>query len=219
MKNSIAAIQQTRNLLLISILIISNIAHAQWTQMGPGAGGQERAVYLRDKGLGSFDFYVGSDVSGVWRTTGLNTNNWANPASYNYDFISDHEPMRFINEFYAPNQYTSDFLFVTNRSGKHKLNAATNALPMQKLWGTGQPFVNDIFISAEHTAGVHTLYFVTGNERVDNRMNHKDDNTNDFYWGTLDATTETTISNINSIKLNNLLIRPHVYCMHVDEKI
>ena len=218
MKNSIAAIQQTRNLLLISILIISNIAHAQWTQMGPGAGGQERAVYLRDKGLGSFDFYVGSDVSGVWRTTGLNTNNWANPASYNYDFISDHEPMRFINEFYAPNQYTSDFLFVTNRSGIHKLNAATNALPMQKLWGTGQPFVNDIFISAEHTAGVHTLYFVTGNERVDNRMNHKDDNTNDFYWGTLDATTETTISNINSIKLNNLLIRPHVYCMHVDEK-
>ncbi|MBL0053970.1 MAG: hypothetical protein IPP29_22005 [Bacteroidetes bacterium] len=36
--------------------------------------------------------------------------------------------------------------------------------------------------------------------------------------GTLDAASETTISNINSIKLNNLLIRPHVYCMHVDEK-
>ncbi|MBL0052282.1 MAG: hypothetical protein IPP29_12620 [Bacteroidetes bacterium] len=60
---------------------------------------------MRDKGMGSFDFYVGSDVSGVWRTTGLNTGNGlGQPASYNYDFISDHELMRFINEFYAPNQ-------------------------------------------------------------------------------------------------------------------
>ncbi|MBL0052684.1 MAG: hypothetical protein IPP29_14815 [Bacteroidetes bacterium] len=67
MKNFNLAIQriskQTAPFILITFIFCYN-STAQWTQLGPGAGGQERAVFLRENG-GQYTLYVGSDVSGV----------------------------------------------------------------------------------------------------------------------------------------------------------
>ena len=58
-----------------------------WQQLGPGAGEQERAVYLDVKANGKYDLYVGSDVSGVWKATDIDPAKIADPTSYNYTYI------------------------------------------------------------------------------------------------------------------------------------
>ncbi|MBL0051209.1 MAG: hypothetical protein IPP29_06625 [Bacteroidetes bacterium] len=68
------------------------MANAQWTQLGPGAGGQERAVFLYNNPYtGLEDLYVGSDVSGVWRAPNINAADISNPLQYDYTYISNNE--------------------------------------------------------------------------------------------------------------------------------
>ena len=222
MKNSIAAIQQTRNLLLISILIFSTMANAQWTQMGPGAGGQERALYIYHKSTTDNDVYVGSDVSGVWRAPAISDADLNNPNSYNYTYISNHRIFRFMNKFYRADEGTNNYLFCLNRGGIDRIeldNAGnmtavqvlTNGLP---ITGLANSWVSDMHVTASNGQ----TYFITGNTRTSDPGpgNNKANNVQDIYMGNILAGYNT----ITVTKRKSLYMLPDgqdVYCLYVDD--
>ena len=210
------------------------MANAQWTQMGPGAGGQEKAVFLWPHG-GLFDFYVGSDVSGVWRAPDIGIADLSNPDKYIYQYISNHTMMRFVNKLHHPTSYTSNFLFVANRGGVERVDLLNTANPIihVPMVNAGNVLINNMpvpfseencWVSDMHITDdvTHKIYFTTGNNRVSNDIAHnsKDANLNDFYWGTLKGTEDEIDLNSAgqiagaSFGLNGFR---DVYCLYVDD--
>ncbi len=104
-----------------------------WQQLGPGAGGQERALYLHENIAGNYVLYVGSDVSGVWRSRTINPNQRDDPNQYYYDYISNHRIFRFVNKFYRPSTYDSPYLFALNRSGVDRINLFNESEEMKRV--------------------------------------------------------------------------------------
>ena len=58
----------------VNFNLLQTLLKAQpWQQLGPGAGVQERAVCMcHNSAKSSYDLYMGSDVSGVWRASNFN---------------------------------------------------------------------------------------------------------------------------------------------------
>ena len=106
------------------------MSNAQWTQLGPGAGGQEKAVFLWPTSTGKYDLYVGSDVSGVWRAADIDPTQLNNPNQYKYEYISNHTMMRFVNKLHHPTSYLSNYLFVANRGGVERVDLANTSNTM-----------------------------------------------------------------------------------------
>ncbi|MEO8151006.1 MAG: hypothetical protein ABI723_25455 [Bacteroidia bacterium] len=206
--------------LLLIILAVCTTAKAQtWTSIGPGGGGQVRAVFLDEKNDSTSDLYVGSDVAGIWKVTALtDISNFSQYQTKQYSYISDHEIMRFINKFYKPSTYSSKYLFVGNSSGIHRLDRTVTDGAIKRILDFPGSWVSDLYISDTYN-GYHRIYFSTGNTRVldDNGKNKKDNTTKDFYFGTLDS-SETIVS-VTGVTLLGLNGDRDIFCMYADEKV
>jgi hypothetical protein len=216
-----------RNCIPIFLILIYNVVLGQsWQQLGPGAGGQERAIYLYKNVAGNSVLYVGSDVSGIWRSKAINFNDRNNSEQYNYEYISNHRIFRFVNKFYRPVTYDSEYLFSLSRSGIDRINLYDESVPMKQveLVSTAVNFdeswVSDIYVGPEFN-GSHKVYFTTGNTRVNDATpkNHKDLSIpiHDFYIGELNY-SEDEIVNITSFQLPFYSTTyKDVFCLYTDE--
>lgn len=227
--------KQAKHLLLVLFLIIVgqffclNNAFAQtWTQLGPGAGGQERALLL-DELNGEFRLYVGSDVSGVWMSNAqTNLINFEDPSNLSFSYISNHRIMRFANKFYKSDDVPGK-IFTCSRGGIDIMNTGGNPL-MKRIndinnIDLSQSWVSDLYIyDDQNTNGTLQTYFVTGNTRVsdDAPDNVKDwPNVDDFYVAKFDPSSEVwTSMNGYSFDWNNYTnVDDHnVYCMLVNHQ-
>nr|MBK9649969.1 hypothetical protein [Bacteroidota bacterium] len=193
------------------------MANAQWTQLGPGAGGQERAVFLYNNPYtGLEDLYVGSDVSGVWRAPNINAADISNPLQYDYTYISNNELFRFVNKFVNQPSYPN-ILFVGNRGGIDIVDMANTNASVQKLWDMPDAWVSDIHVIGTTLGGSHTIFATTGSTRIQDEPNNNKNNTTiadlyEFTWNG-SATTVTTAG----YQLDGLSGDQDVYCMFVDE--
>lgn len=191
-----------------------------WQQLGPGAGGQERALFYHKNVAGNYVLYVGSDVSGVWRGYAVNPNDLNNPDKYHFNYISNHRIVRFINKFCQPSTYSSNYLFVCNKSGIDRINLNDNNESMKSVSLSGGTFenswVSDLYIGPLYN-GKHQVYFTTGNTRVsdDVNKNHKESTVDDFYYGELNV-NEDQITNISSVNFLLPFYRD-AYCLYVDD--
>lgn len=203
---------------VLSIICINTVKAQIWNQLGAGAGGQVRANFLDWDGT-SYYYYSGSDVAGVWKTNAIPSSNISSLSAYEYTYISNHEIMRFVNKFYRPDTYTSNYIFVGNISGIHRIDRTVANGDMKKILALNESWVSDLFISA--TPGPnHTIYFATGNTRTDDDVpaNKKAAATMDFYYGTLNSSEDqvTVTGSVNLAGLNTTTGR-NVYCMNVNE--
>ncbi len=210
--------------LCLLLIFQAKPASAQpWQQLGPGAGGQERALYLHENIAGNYVLYVGSDVSGVWRSRTINPNQRNDPNQYYYDYISNHRIFRFVNKFYRPSTYDSPYLFALNRSGIDRINLYDDSEEMKKIMLNYQginfdkSWVSDIYIGPPLSNGEHQVYFTTGNTRVSDGAvnNHKESQINDLYFGKLNS-GQDQIDITTGLNFINTTFRD-VYCLYVDE--
>lgn len=219
--------QQTSKFLCLLVLIFcSKFAKAQsWQQLGPGAGGQERAVYMYHNATpSSYDLYVGSDVSGVWRASNFDITA-VNP-NPNYEYISNNRIFRYVNKFYNSALFPND-LFVLSRGGVDRIDLVNKTNPMVKLNFTGlipsntdNFWISDMYISPQIVnATKYLVYFVTGNTQT-NDIDRKPQSLSalsDFYKGTFDPSTNT----IDITSKNNLTgldaTNRNVYCLNVND--
>nr|MBK9650876.1 hypothetical protein [Bacteroidota bacterium] len=238
MKNSNSTIQQKNNpkdsnfdkhklfvIHLLLILLIGSMANAQSIkQIGPGAGGQERAVYIYPNPIGSYDLYVGSDVSGVWRATNIPANGFGNVNNYTYNFISNHEIMRFVNKFYRADMGNTHYLFCLNRSGIDRIdlnNYSSSMSTVPVFESSTQITMEDSWVSDMYVnATSKQTYFITGNTRVtdDGPGNFKATTANDIFTGTINSTYDR-VDIIGKKELYDLsTTKRDVYCVYVDDK-
>ncbi|MFM2190507.1 MAG: Secretion system C-terminal sorting domain [Bacteroidota bacterium] len=211
------------NLCLLFIFQVKPVCAQPWQQLGPGAGGQERALYLHENIAGNYVLYVGSDVSGVWRSRTINPNQRDDPNQYYYDYISNHRIFRFVNKFYRPSTYDSPYLFALSRSGVDRINLFNESEEMKRVSLNYQgvnfdrSWVSDIYIGQPLSNGEHQVYFTTGNTRVsdDAVKNHKDTLINDLYIGKLNS-DQDQIGITNGFNFINTTFRD-VFCIYVDE--
>ncbi len=216
-------------LTFLLVLLSKQSISQGWQQLGPGAGGQERALYLHENVAGNNVLYVGSDVSGIWRSHAINPNDINNPEQYNYEYISNHRIYRFVNKFYRPTTYNSEYLFALNRSGIDRINLNDESESMKQVnivaSGTNfdESWVSDIYIGPLYN-GVHRVYFTTGNTRVNDLTdkNHKDiilpNVIEDFYIGELNQ-AEDQITIVSGISLSLTTAYHDVFCLFTDEGI
>ncbi len=224
MRNFIKVQQRTKNsIIILFLLIFSSLANAQWTQLGPGAGGQERAVYIYPNNVGRYDIYVGSDVSGVWRAPNVTLNDLNNPYAYQFEFISNHEIMRFVNKFYRYNIGNLPYIFCLNRSGIDRIEpnnqGAMITVPV-KIGTVEQDFSNSWVSDMNIVNSTTYTYFVTGNTRVTDGGpgNFKESTINDIFCGDFNNTYDG-VTLISSAKLYNLsanTIKRDAYCIYND---
>jgi len=205
---------------IVALFAFGTITNAQpWKQLGMGAGGQIRALYIDDKGNGTSDFYVGSDVAGVWKTGSISNGSLNDFTKYNYEYISNHEIMRFVNKFYR-SAYAglSDYIFTCNQSGIHKIERNATNGNMQKIVDIEESDVSDMHIASLNTVtSSHSLYFVTGDTRLDDDANVKATGVYDFYFTTITPAGDinTPIQGVNFTGLGG---QRDVYCLYVNDK-
>ena len=184
-----------------------------------GAGGQTRALYIDDKGNGTSDFYVGSDVAGVWKAGSISNGSLNDFTKYNYEYISNHEIMRFVNKFYRSTYAgLSDYIFTCNQSGIHKIERNATNGNMQKIVDIEESDVSDMHIASLNTVtSSHSLYFVTGDTRLDDDANVKATGVYDFYFTTITPAGDinTPIQGVNFTGLGG---QRDVYCLYVNDK-
>ncbi|MEO8148674.1 MAG: T9SS type A sorting domain-containing protein [Bacteroidia bacterium] len=205
-------------------VLLYNEAKAQiWSQLGPGAGGQERAVYVYSHS-GLLDFFVGSDVSGVWRASNVDPLLISDPNQYVWVYISNHEITRFINKFFNPaitsTLTTDDYLFTGYRNGIDRINLTIPASAMIHVWDQDNAWVSDMYMGDEHaTTHNHLLYFTTGTTRVTDEPGNNKDNTviHDFYFGYMNQNQDAINAGLVGYDLGGLSGDKNVYCMNVDD--
>nr|MBK9650037.1 hypothetical protein [Bacteroidota bacterium] len=228
---------QTQQKLLLFFLIFSSMANAQsWTQMGMGNGGQVRAVYFRENTQppNTGTLYIGSDVAGVWRSNDFNITTPLGTPKLHYDYISNHEIMRFMNKFVLP-PFTPRYLLACDSGGIHLIDMDDQTVPMKKIFridagpaSTQHLWVSDVFIGMEisHVGTLYTypMYFTTGNTRVSDKEvpNVKGTDVDDIYYCTItydantSATNPITISQpTSSIKVDG--DKNDVFSLYVDD--
>jgi hypothetical protein len=205
---------------ILLLLLIFQYGNAQpWQQLGPGAGGQERAVYMHKNVAGNYVLYVGSDVSGVWRSSGINPNDIVNPNQFQYKYISNHELTRFINKFCRPTAYTSDYLFVANRSGIDRIDLKNENNPMQNVLLNSEYWISDIFICKSNPANSlkHKSYAITGNTRIDQEEKSKPLASFDFYEFDL-GQDELSYTNLKGYNISNFTsTNRNIYALVCDD--
>nr|MBK9652649.1 hypothetical protein [Bacteroidota bacterium] len=189
-----------------------------WTQLGRGAGGQIRALYLHNNG-NSFNLYVGSDVAGVWKTEPIVS--LTNNIEYQYKYISNSDIMRFTNKFYRPMRasYTSNYLFVASYHGIHRIDLNAQDGNMVHILDFDYSWVSDIYI-CDTIQNQHTIYFTTGNTRVNSDVVQypKTKNILDFYWGSLNESENFIDRNLlKGIRLKGMPKGGDAYCLHIDD--
>ncbi|MBL0053407.1 MAG: T9SS type A sorting domain-containing protein [Bacteroidetes bacterium] len=224
MKNQINSKLQTQHKLLFLFLIFTSMATAQnWTQLGRGNGGQVRALYLHDQnpnGGGPFNLYIGSDVAGVWKSANIASASALQlETNYQYNYISNSDIMRFTNKFYRPQRtsYKSDFLFVANYQGIHRIDLNSPDGNMLQVLDFPDSWVSDMYF-CDIDGTNHAMYFTTGNTRVNDGIasNSKVNNVFDFYWGTLNqAENFINPQTLRGIKLEGMTANGDVYCLKV----
>lgn len=206
-----------RKLIFIFLIFLSASFHSHqlfsqtWTQLGAGAGGQERAVYVyNNPSTGKYDFYVGSDVSGVWCALNVDPNKVNDIAQYNWKYISNIELTRYINKFTPI--FSSLDLLVGYRNGIGVISLNTVAPAMASAWFKEESWVSDMHVAANQ------VYFTTGTTRVsDESANFKDvDNTDDLYIATFNPSNKK-INVTSSYDLPQLRGDKNVYCLHVED--
>lgn len=198
--------------ILITCCSANTICAQNWKQLGPGAGGQERAVYCYDNPTsGKYDFYVGSDVSGVWAAHNIDPNFVNDPTQYHWVYISNDDITRFINKFVQFNG-TDDLLLVGYRNGIGLVNLSNQTTAMTSSWFQKNAWVSDIYVTT-----TSNIYFTTGSTRAsDEPGNYKNyENVYDFYYATINATG--IITPPNGIELPGLRNGQNVYCLWVNE--
>ncbi|HKR04822.1 MAG TPA: T9SS type A sorting domain-containing protein [Bacteroidia bacterium] len=195
-----------------------NVKAQTWTQLGPGGGGQVRAIYADLNSSGNYDFYLGSDVAGVWKAPDIAPASISDLNEYSYQYISNHEIMRFVNKFYHPSSYNSDYLFVGNGSGIHRIDRTVPDGAMEKIFALEESWVSDMYISQMYTAD-HRIYFVTGNTRTDDNVagNAKDALVKDFYYGTLTPLQNSVIATGMELEDLDLTQKRNVFCLYTEE--
>ena len=206
--------------LAIVLLLSSNktCCAQNWTQLGRGAGGQIRALYLHNNG-NSFNLYVGSDVAGVWKTEPIVS--LTNNIEYQYKYISNSDIMRFTNKFYRPMRasYTSNYLFVASYHGIHRIDLNAQDGNMVHILDFDYSWVSDIYI-CDTIQNQHTIYFTTGNTRVNSDVVQypKTKNILDFYWGSLNESENFIDRNLlKGIRLKGMPKGGDAYCLHIDD--
>nr|MBK9652653.1 hypothetical protein [Bacteroidota bacterium] len=224
MKNQINSKLQTHHKLHLLFLIFSSMVNAQnWTQLGRGNGGQVRALYLHNQnpnGGGPFNLYIGSDVAGVWKSANIASASALQlETNYQYNYISNSDIMRFTNKFYRPQRplYTSDFLFVANYQGIHRIDLNSQDGNMLQVLDFPDSWVSDMYF-CDIIGTNHAVYFTTGNTRVNDGIasNSKVNNVFDFYWGTLNqAENFINPQTLRGIKLEGMTANGDVYCLKV----
>ena len=178
-----------------------------WTEMGMGNGGQVRAVYFRESTpANTGTLYIGSDVAGVWRSNDFNITTPLGTPKLHYEYISNHEIMRFVNKFVLP-PFTPRYLLACDSGGIHLIDMDDQTVPMKKIFridagpaSTQHLWVSDVFIGMEisHVGTLYTypMYFTTGNTRVSDKEvpNVKGMAVDDIYYCTItyDANTSAT---------------------------
>ncbi len=194
------------------------MANAQWSQLGPGQGGQHRANYLYQHGT-LYDVYIGSDVSGVWVAKDIDEDNIAKYENYHYEYISNNKIMRFVNRFYNKSTFSSNQLFVTHRNGIERIDMTNPTAPMTSSFTNNDGWVSDMHIVGAQFNSTNQIYFVTGSVRLnDEPGNHKNtSSTNDFYYGQINASFNITSTGVNLPDLGLASPEKHVYCLWVDE--
>jgi hypothetical protein len=212
--------------LVLALVLMANfkMLAQPWQQLGPGAGGQERAVYMyHNTTTSSYDLYVGSDVSGVWRANNFDIAA-ANP-NPNYEYISNNRIFRYVNKFYNTALYPND-LFVLSRGGIDRIDLVNKTKPMVKVNFTGLTpdnmdkfWISDMYISPKAMGtNKYLVYFVTGNTRTnsDDKKPQILNAISDLYRGTFDLAANT-IDITDEYNLSGLTANRNVYCVNVND--
>ena len=201
-------------------IITCNTRAQTWQQIGPGAGGQLRALYEHPLPNNKFDLYVGSDVSAVWKASNLDRTSFDN-TNTQYEYLSNHRIFRFVNKF-VHSPLLSDKLFAVSRGGIDIIDL-NGVLPMTQVAvelssvavDLSESWVSDMHIAPGNATGEYKVWFVTGNSQLyDNEK--KSNSIDDFYYGTYYASTNNIVLD-GSQNLLGLFLDRNAYCLQLHQ--